>query len=359
MIDTDPVTPTSPRSPTTTDTALLDTALHNTASPGSTPLDSTAPTFAMRVLGLGAAVPRTRVSNAALAERLDTDDQWIRDRTGIHARHVAGIGESTLTLAVDAGRRAIRDAGRTAADIDLVVVATATPVSPCPSTASRVVAALDLGCGGFDLNGACTGFVHAVHTAAALLADPALSTVLVIGADRFTSLVDPDDRSTAVLFGDGAGAVVVGAVDSQPGSPGVLGSDVGGDPTGVGVLEVPPGSPWITMDGPELFRRATRGLVASASRALDRAGATGADVDLYVPHQANARIIGAAADRLGLDPAVVVYDLQERANTSAASIPLALAAAHQAGRLRPGMRVLISGIGAGLGWSSLYLRWGA
>ena len=316
------------------------------------------PVFGMRVLGLGSAVPHNRVTNADLAARLDTDDQWIRDRTGIQARRVAGIGESTLTLAVDAGRRAIADAGLDAADIDLVVVATATPVSPCPSTASRVVAALGLTCGGFDLNGACTGFVHAVHTAAALLADPSLATILVIGADRFTTLVDPDDRSTAVLFGDGAGAVAVGATAAQPGGPGVLGTDVGGDGTGVSVLEVAPGDPWITMDGPELFRRATRGLVSSANRALDRAGATGADVDLYVPHQANARIIGAAADRLGLDPAVVVYDVAERANTSAASIPLALDAARQDGRLQPDMRVLISGIGAGLGWSSLYLRWG-
>ena len=330
-----------------------------TPTPTPTPTTGTTPIFGLRVLGLGSSVPRDRVTNADLAERLDTDDQWIRDRTGIVARRVAGIGESTLTLAVGAGRQAIADAGLAADDIDLVVVATATPVSPCPSTASRVVAALDLGCGGFDLNGACTGFVHALHTGAALLGDPSLTTILVIGADRFTTLVDPDDRSTAVLFGDGAGAVVVGSTAPRAGGPGVLGSDVGGDSTGLGVLEVPPGDPWITMDGPELFRRATRGLVASATRALDRAGASGADVDLYVPHQANARIIGAAADRLGLDPAIVVYDLEERANTSAASIPLALAAAHQAGRLRPGMRVLISGIGAGLGWSTLYLRWGA
>ncbi|MEO6989133.1 MAG: beta-ketoacyl-ACP synthase III [Aquihabitans sp.] len=326
---------------------------------GRADLSRTTPVFGLRMLGLGSSVPDTRVTNADLAERLDTDDQWIRDRTGIHARRVAAIGESTLTLAAEAGQRAIADAGLTAADIDLVVVATATPVSPCPSTASRVVATLGLACGGFDLNGACTGFVHALHTAAALLVDPSLATILVIGADRFTTLVDPDDRSTAVLFGDGAGAVVVGATAAEAGGSGILGTDVGGDHTGVGVLEVPPGDPWVAMDGPELFRRATRGLVASANRALDRAGATGSDVDLYVPHQANARIIAATADRLGLDPATVVYDLAERANTSAASIPLALDAAHQAGRLQPGMRVLISGIGAGLGWSSLYLRWGA
>ncbi|CAN5684388.1 ketoacyl-ACP synthase III [soil metagenome] len=315
------------------------------------------PRFPIRVAGLGASVPRQRVSNHDLAERLDTSDAWIVGRTGIKARHVAGLGETTTSLAAEAGRRALADAGRSPADIDLVIVATATPDSACPSTASRVAAELGLRASGFDVNGACSGFVHAFHTASALLADPSIGTALVIGADRFTTLIDPEDRGTAVLFGDGAGAVVLTRAEALPGAPGVLGTDLGGDATGLGILEVPLGETYLAMDGPELFRRATRGLVASASAALGRAGATAADVDLYVPHQANARIIGAAADRLGIPEERVVIDVAERANTSAASIPLALEAAQRAGRLRPGQRVLVSGIGGGLAWSTLFLRW--
>lgn len=319
--------------------------------------DRTVPRFPVRVTGLGAALPRTRMTNHDLAEHLETSDAWIVGRTGIRARRVAGPAESTTALATAAARAALADAGLTPAALDLVIVATATPDSPCPSTASRVAADLGSRAGGFDLNGACCGFVHALHTAAALLADPALATVLVIGADRFTSLVDPDDRGTAVLFGDGAGAAVLGRAPAEPGGPGILGADLGGDPTGVAILEVPPGRRHLAMDGPELFRRATRGLVGSAAAALDRAGAVPGDVDLFVPHQANARIIGAAADRLGIPIDRVVLDVAERANTSAASIPLALRAAQDADRLRPGSTVLLSGVGAGLGWASVHLRW--
>nr|WP_256444589.1 beta-ketoacyl-ACP synthase III [Aquihabitans sp. G128] len=306
---------------------------------------------------MGAAVPQQRVSNHDLAERLDTSDAWIVGRTGIKARHIAGLGETTTSLAAEAGRRALADAGLAPAAVDLVLVATATPDTPCPSTSARVAADLGLRASGFDVNGACSGFVHAFHTAAALLADPSIGVALVIGADRFSSIVDPDDRGTAVLFGDGAGAAVLTRGEAIPGAPGVLGTDLGGDPSGVAILEVPRGGAYVAMDGPELFRRATRGLVASGSAALGRAGATAADVDLYVPHQANARIIGAAADRLGITEDRVVLDVAERANTSAASIPLALEAAQRAGRLRPGHRVLVSGIGAGLAWSTVYLRW--
>lgn len=318
------------------------------------------PCFALRVAGLGAAVPERRVSNDDLAQRLDTSDEWIVARTGIRARRVAGAGESTVALASEAGRRAIAAAGLDAARVDLVLVATSTPDSACPSTAARVAAELGLRASGYDVNGACTGFVHAFHAAAALLADPSISVALVIGAERYTSIIDPDDRGTAILFGDGAGAAVITrdpADVGAPGAPGVLATDMGGDTTGVGVIEVPPGERYLTMDGPELFRRATRGLVASAIAALGRAGATAADVDLYVPHQANARIVTAAAGRLAIPDDKVVFDMAERANTSAASIPLALEAAERSGALRPGMRVLVSGIGAGLSWSTLFLKW--
>lgn len=316
------------------------------------------PLLGARVVGLGAALPERRVANDELAERLDTDDAWIVGRTGIRARRVAGPGETTTDLATRAARAAIDDAGIAPSSVDLVVVATATPDSSCPSTAARVGAALGLRAGGYDLNAACCGFVLALHGAAALLADGSLGTVLVVGADRFTTLTDPTDRVTAVLFGDGAGAAVVRASEPRPGSPGVLGVDLGGDPDGLAVLEQPPGDRYLAMDGPELFRRATRAMVASSTGALDRAGVGAADIDLFVPHQANARIIRAAADRLGLDDRQVVLDLAERANTSAASIPLALHAARDAGRLAEGSLVLLSSVGAGLGWASLLLRWG-
>lgn len=330
-------------------------------TPPGTDTDKTAeprePLIAHSVAGLGIATPEQRVTNDDLAARLDTSDEWISTRTGISARRVAGPDESTSALASRAGAAALAAAGMGSEHIGLVVVATSTPDTPCPSTAARVAAELGISSGGFDINGACTGFVHAFLTAAGLLKHLNVDAALVIGAERYLSLIDPDDRSTAVLFGDGAGAAVLAGTDQSPGAPGILASDLGGDPTGLTVLEVPPGQRHLCMDGPELFRRATRGLVASARRTLDRAGATGEDVDLYVPHQANARIITAAAGRLGIEADRVVLDMGERANTSAASIPLALAAAERAGRLEPGMRVLISAIGAGLGWGSIYLRW--
>ncbi|MEO6628146.1 MAG: beta-ketoacyl-ACP synthase 3 [Aquihabitans sp.] len=317
----------------------------------------TVPLFPVRVSGVGAAVPSRRVTNHDLAVHLATTDAWIVGRTGIRSRRVAGPNESTTSLATAAATAALADAGLPPSAVDLTVVATATPDSACPATASRVAAALGTRSGGYDVNGACCGFVHALHGAAALLADPALATILVIGADRFTTLVDPTDRTTAVLFGDGAGAVVLRRSEAVPASPGILGSDLGGDPSALDILQLVPGTSFLTMDGPELFRRATRGLVSSASSALARAGFQAAEVDVFVPHQANARIIGASADRLRIPMEKVVIDVAERANTSAASIPLALQAARLDGRIVDGSHVLLSGIGAGLDWASLLLRW--
>lgn len=340
------------------------TATLHTDAPAASPPGDPAPAGAagraplapVRLRGFGGALPARRITNDDLAAVLDTSDEWIAGRTGIRARHHAEA-ETTASLATGAARRALDDAGVVAGDVDLLVVATSTPDTPCPATAARVAAELGITGGAFDLNGACTGFVHALVTAAAHLTVTGARTALVVGADRFRSLVDPTDRSTAVLFGDGAGAVVVTAAAAGPGAPGILAVHLAGDPGGTEVLEVPAGRPWLAMDGPELFRRAVRALVDSGRRVLDDAGVEPGEVDLYLPHQANARIVAAAADRLGIPADRVVYDMAERANTSAASIPLALADAVAAGRLRPGGHLLLSAIGAGLGWGSLHLRW--
>lgn len=313
----------------------------------------------VRITGVGMALPARGVTNREMAARLDTSDAWIVGRTGIRSRRVAGAGETTTALGSAAAQQAMEAAGVPPSAIDLILVATATPDSACPSTAARIGAELGLRAGGFDVNGACCGFVHAFTTAAALVAETSVSTALVIGVDRFSTLTDPQDRSTSILFGDGAGALVMARGAPRPGAPGILGTDLGGDPTGLDLIEVPLDSPYLSMDGPELFRRATRGLTASASAALGRAGASPSDVDLFIPHQANARIIGAAAERIGIPHERVVLDLAERANTSAASIPLALHGAIRDGRLADGDRILISAIGAGLAWASVYLRWGS
>lgn len=310
----------------------------------------------IRLSGFGGALPLRRITNHDLAATLDTSDDWITSRTGIRARHHADT-ETTTSLAIDAARRALDDADVAATDLDLIVVATATPDSPCPSTGARVAAALGTTAPAYDLNGACTGFIHALLSAAAQLTVTGGRRALVIGADRFRSLVDPTDRTTAVLFGDGAGAVVIETTDAGPDAPGILATHLAGDPSGVDVLEIPPGRPHLHMDGPELFRRAVRALVDSGRQVLADAAVDASDVDLYLPHQANIRIVDAAAARLGIAESRIVHDMAERANTSAASIPLALDTVITRGGLQPGGLVLLSGIGAGLGWGSLLLRW--
>jgi 3-oxoacyl-[acyl-carrier-protein] synthase-3 len=321
--------------------------------------------------GWGAALPRRVVTNDDLAGVLDTSDDWIATRTGIRSRHVAGSGESTVDLAATAAGRALDRAGVDAADVDLVVVATSTPDRALPATASDVAGRLGARGSACDVNAACAGFAYALHLAAAAVASGSLGTAVVVGAERMSSLVDPDDRSTAVLFGDGAGALVLrplaapGPVPppaTSPGVaahlPGVVASVLDGDPALAGHLEVPPGDAYLRMDGPEVFRAATRALVSSAREVLDRAGVAASDVDAYVPHQANRRIIDAATERLGLDAERVVITLDGHGNTSAASIPLALAAAADDGRIAPGDLVLTSAMGAGMTWGSLLLRWG-
>ena len=319
--------------------------------------------------GLGTAVPSRIVANAELAEGLDTDDAWIRSRTGIAQRHVAEPGVGTGDLATEAGARALKASGSTAADA--VIVATMTPDRPCPATAPVVAARLGLGSGlAFDLNAACSGFVYGLAAAVGLVEAGVAQRVLLIGADVMTRTVDPTDRNTAVLFGDGAGAVVLGRGTSTTQHGAVGPFDLGGDGDLASLLHIPAGGSlrpadhqsiddrahFLQMDGKEVYRQAIAGMVASSTRALERAGLSSADVDHLVAHQANARILAAVADRLGIAVQRRVCNVDRYGNTTAASIPLALADLAASG-VQPGARVLLTAFGAGLSWGSVLLRW--
>ncbi len=317
--------------------------------------------LAVGFTGWGATVPGRPVTNDDLAAVLDTSDEWISTRTGIRARHVAGPDDTTATLAADAARAALARAGRRPDEVDLLVVATTTPDRACPSTAADVAGLLGTRAAACDLNAACAGFVAALHLALPAVATGTSRVALVVGAERMTSLVDPTDRGTAVLFGDGAGAVVLETPTDDATAhdgPGLVASVLDGDAALVPHLEVPHGERWLTMDGPEVFRAATRGLADSAAEVLRRSGATVDDVAWFVPHQANRRIIDAVGSRLGLAPEKVVLTLDRHGNTSAASVPLALAEAADDGRIGPGDLVLASAVGAGMTWGSILLRWG-
>lgn len=312
--------------------------------------------------GWGATLPGAPVTNDDLAARLDTSDEWIASRTGIRQRHVAGPTTTTAALAAEAGARALARAGRRPDEVDLVVVATTTADRTCPATASDVAGRLGIGAMACDVGAACAGFVAALHLVLPAVGAGTTRVALVVGAERMTDLVDPTDRRTAVLFGDGAAAVVVEAVTTEAGpttgGPGLLGVALGGDPTLARHLEVPPGDRWLRMDGREVFRAATRALVDSGAAALAAAGVGAADVDWYVPHQANRRIVDAVTGRLGLAPERVVLTVDRHGNTSAASVPLALAEAADDGRIGPGDLVLLAAVGAGMTWGSLLVRWG-
>jgi 3-oxoacyl-[acyl-carrier-protein] synthase-3 len=312
------------------------------------------------------AVPERRITNHDLARQVDTNDAWIVDRTGIRERRAVGDGESTATLAIEAGAAAIKSADLSPADIGCCIVATCTPEQPIPATASFVQDGLGLRCGAFDLDAACSGFVYATVAGASLVA-AGMGPTLVIGAETLTRVADPDDRGTVILFGDGAGAAVFVPSDE----PGVLAWDLGCDGATAGLLGVPaggsrlPASPatlaardhYLKMDGREVFRRAVRVTIESATATLAQAGLTADDVALFVPHQANIRIIEAAADRLGFPAERTVVNIERYGNTSAASVPMALAEAADAGRLHPGDLVLLSGFGAGMSWASALVRW--
>lgn len=316
----------------------------------------------LSIIGLGSAVPEERLTNADLERMVDTSDEWIVERTGIRERRVAAAGDTAATLGTDAAAAALKDAGLTPEDIGLLVVATTTPVQLFPATAVRIQDALGLRCGAFDVMAACSGFVYGLVAAAGMLsAEAAVSgrggqgPALLVGTETLTRIVDPDDRSTRILFGDGAGAAVV--APSADASGGLLSWDLGCDGSLASLLEVPPGERWIRMEGREVFRRAVRVVVESSAAALERAGLRPHQVDLFVPHQANVRIIEAACTRLGIPPERTVMNLDRYGNTSAASIPLALHEASEDGRLGHGDVVLLSGFGAGMTWASAVLRW--
>ncbi|MFE0678100.1 beta-ketoacyl-ACP synthase III [Streptomyces sp. NPDC058867] len=325
---------------------------------------------------VGAWVPPHVVTNEELARRLDTDDAWIRTRTGIRARHVLAPGQATSDLAVEAGRRALTDAGAEGADgegvdgVDAVIVATTTPDRTCPATAPLVASRLGLtGAAAFDVAAVCTGFVYGLATAAGLIASGVARRVLLIGADAYSTLVDPMDRANAVIFGDGAGAVLLRAGHAD--EPGALGPfDLGSDGTHEDMITVAAGGSRVpltpetsradrhfAMRGKEVYRHAVTRMTESARTVLDRAGRKTDDVDLFVPHQANLRILRSVAEELGLPLERCATHVESVGNTGAASIPLALADAAARGTLARGDRLLLTAFGGGLTWGSCLLTW--
>ncbi len=303
------------------------------------------------IVGWGSFLPELVVTNQDFEARLDTSDAWIVERTGIRERRMGGL---TSEMAVAAGRRAMDRAGVTGDDIDLLIIATSTPDRAIPATSSLVHSRLGLRGGAFDLNAACAGFAYALVAADGLM-QMGHRCALVIGADNLSNVTDQTDRATAVLFGDGAGAVVIranGAPDSF-----IVAYDLGVDGSLADVLYQDHGG-YIHMEGREVFRRAVRAEVDSISAVLERAALKPADIALFVPHQANLRIIEAVNSRIGIDIDHTAIILDKTGNTSAASIPLALCEAADAGRLREGDYVLMSGFGAGMTWASTIVRWG-
>ncbi len=321
------------------------------------------------ITGWGMALPPRVVTNDDLATIMDTSDDWIRERTGIHSRRVAtgpfvpvdadapstppkGIG-TTATLAIEAGARAITAAGLEPHQIGLFILCTTTPDQAVPATSAAVSAALDLRCGAFDLNTACSGFVYGMVTASSFIG-AGVDKVLVIGAETLSRIVDWTDRSTAILFADGAGATVIEAV---PGESALLGWDLGVDGNLQSILYADHGS-GLKMEGKEVFRRAVRVIVESGNAAMERAKVGPDDITLFVPHQANYRIIDAACSRLGIPMERAALNLAHTGNTSSASIPMALVEAVEGGRLADGDLVLLSGFGAGMTHASAVWRWG-
>ncbi len=313
------------------------------------------------ILGTGSALPVRRVSNAELAQEVDTSDEWIVERTGIRFRHIAGPDETTATLGTTAAKAALAAAGIAAQDIDLIVLATATPDQTFPATATKVQAALGIDdCVAFDVAAVCSGFLYAIQVADSMIRAGVHNTALVIGAETFSRILDWEDRGTCVLFGDGAGAVVLGVSDSD--QRGILASKLHADGRHNELLYVD-GGPSTTgtvgklrMKGREVFRHAVVNLAAVMDEALSAIGLTSADVDWVVPHQANARILDATARKLGLPPEKVVVTVDQHANTSAASVPLALDTAVRDGRVKAGDLVVLEAMGGGFTWGAAVVR---
>ena len=301
------------------------------------------------ITGWGTALPPNAITNADFEARLDTSDEWIRERSGMQVRHHGG---STAGLAVDAGRAAMTMAGVTGADIDYVLLCTTTPDWHVPATAARVQQELGIVGGASDLNAACSGFVYGLVHAHALLA-MGLRRILLIGSETLSRITDQEDRNTAILFADGAGAIVLEACEG-PGQ--LLSFDMGNDGSALELLYCDIGD-YLQMVGKEVFRRAVTVMVDSARQSMGDAGVRPDEIALVVPHQANIRIIEAAASRLDIDMDRVAVSIHRYGNTSSASIPLALVDAIDEGRLRAGDLVLLVGFGAGMSWASAILRW--
>jgi 3-oxoacyl-[acyl-carrier-protein] synthase-3 len=315
-----------------------------------------------RITGTGGYLPAKVLTNRDLESMVQTSDEWIVTRTGIRERHIAADNEFTSDLALHACRRALEAASRTPADVDLVIVATSTPDMVFPSSACLLQAKLGVERGAaFDMQAVCTGFAYALATANLFIRSGAHRCALVVGAEVFSRILDWKDRGTCVLFGDGAGAVVLEAAEQ----PGILASNLHADGRYAGILNTPghvcggaiQGDPTLKMDGTAVFKLAVRVLEESAREALEANGLAVADLDAYIPHQANVRIISHVAKKLGLPEAKAIVTVDRHANTSAASVPLALDVAVRDGRVKAGSLVLLQGVGGGFTWASVLLRY--
>ncbi|MDU9003811.1 beta-ketoacyl-ACP synthase III [Sedimentitalea todarodis] len=316
-------------------------------------------------IGIGHYLPERVVPNSEFEATLDTTDEWIQSRSGIQQRHFAAEGETTSNLAARAAEAALQDAGITTADVDAIIVATSTADLTFPSAATMVQSELGMTHGfAFDIQAVCAGFVYALSTANAIILSGQARRVLVIGAETFSRIMDWTDRATCVLFGDGAGALVLEARegDGTAADSGILATDLHSDGQFKDLLYVDGGvstqsTGHLRMQGNQVFRHAVEKLASTAETALEKAGLTSEDVDWIVPHQANIRIIQGTARKMGLDMDRVVVTVQDHGNTSAASIPLALSVAKQRGQIKPGDLIVTEAIGGGLAWGAVVLRW--
>jgi len=314
-----------------------------------------------RIIGTGSYLPHNVVTNADLSRRMDTSDEWIRSRTGIRQRHIAEAGETSSSLALEASKAAIAGAGIAAKEIDLIILATSTPDYVFPSTACLLQAKLGIkGCPAFDLQAVCSGFVYALATADLFIRSGQHRCALVVGAEVFSRILDWNDRGTCVLFGDGAGAVILRA-DNKPG---IMASALHADGSYAGILSVPGnvcggnviGDPFLRMDGPAVFKFAVRVLDRVARETLAKCGRQVEDIDWLIPHQDNLRILESTAKRLGLPPEKLIVTVDTHGNTSAASVPLALDLATRDGRIKPGHKVMLQAVGGGFTWGAALVQ---
>ena len=314
-----------------------------------------------RIIGTGSYLPRNVVTNADLERRMDTSDAWIRSRTGIRQRYIAADGETSSSLALEASRAAIASAGIAPEDIDLIILATSTPDYVFPSTACLLQAKLGVkGCPAFDIQAVCSGFVYALATAEMYIRAGQARCALVVGAEVFSRILDWNDRGTCVLFGDGAGAVIL----RSDAKPGIMASALHADGNYAGILSVPgnvdggkvTGDPFLRMDGPAVFKFAVRVLDEVARETAGKCGLPIAEIDWLIPHQANLRILESTAKRLGLPPEKLIVTVDMHGNTSAASVPLALDTAIRDGRIKPGHKVMLQAVGGGFTWGAALVQ---